>query len=514
MADAFFENSDKGNRRKKTLKDKLNFKRAPLFDFEEVKSAHKLHRSLTVELAETLDRCTLCTKEPCQTICPIQYRNNATKQCSTSRPAKCLKGQLHKNKLRFNRSIEKIQENHNYQISLIDQWKKDCILAQSETEHASKDDENNDFTGKPRTHFLKSLGAGAMFLLPWLDSAHKVWSKESKLDLTSAKAKRQQEYTPPTRLLPHVWLKKKKQLDDLANKLDSQYQRKKERERELPHLGQPCSHQRKTSLWQNRESTAKSMVLPPVRKRRARTIKKTSKKPTPNFLRQTPVQLESNQRRVKFKSIVSEIIEGTVVNDSEVTLTLESPSLSHIPTGHNIPIQFNLVLNNNQPSFDMDEQSISNRPKDITKSVFADVYTACESCGAVPCLKLGICPIVRSAHRSRSKSFEYLFGIERVNTIRSRKKRISSHTRLASTLPLRPARLCCRGDGKCKACAEDQLFTREEALYRRSLLRQCTKKALELRIEEMFQKLVLKSEHKPLLFNSSVAISLCYLVME
>lgn len=491
-----FVSSNEANRKKKEIKDAMGLRRAPLLNYETLEEGiqdSKYHRTLTERVTKLTDCCVLCYCLPCPPVCPLQYRPTSSvspgyaksgnsSRFSTVYPDPLALNLWRKtkiNQLRFISSIEKIKTRNAYQMKLIKRWQLEGAINDSSRsgsyQRGGRSEGKLPFDQSQEPHHRSAVRFRAMSsaILPLISKKRGREMVDGDGSESKITIERNRHLLP--KLSQKIWKSKKQHLERLSNKLVLRDRCRQKWEAELPQKPQPCAHQLKSlqnTSWLN-QSMASTVALAQKLSKLKRQVKPiTSKK-----------KKEENQL---LEEDISEVIEIKETELAPLPLWLStkrtSPKSPSAPLiARKILIQVTEVVEDNKPSFDMNTKTQNADVVEKTKLITITANQICEGCWSRPCMNLKRCPITKVGYASLANSkkqgflqrktpFGYLFGLHRLKDINNKLKRVKRHECLGRDLRIPVHKVGCRGEGACKACREDQIYSRAVATYQQTLL--------------------------------------------
>lgn len=482
-----FNSSNKCNRRKKEIYDKMGLQRAPFCDYDilkDINAKDKFHTALTQDVSRVIEMCATCINEPCVASCPVQF-SKAAETSETLRFKDSRDGTLfgsgrptqtalentratipeiifHRKKtsihLRYLNSLEKIRGRNQYKFQLINQWKIDRNNLKPKPKDYShvplikcKSCPVN--AGSKKHYHLRSVTLGAAYLIPW---ASKRNSREPITHVQEYKYKK----TPPLRLKTSVWNKKKQKLERKGFQLEYKERAKQTRLKNLPHPPQPCDHQLPPEYL-----PLEPLPSPPYIIRR---IADRSRLPTSHSVK-LPMPDRPITRGYKplkpLPPLPTRIAQPEIKSTKPAVKTL-LPNPLHSGL-HKVIIQIT------EPVTAM---KLGTRHGKVT---IIDSDDFCESCGSLPCMKLRFCtkaftakPDCDKPHINKLQALEILLGVDRVYRVGNKAKRVRRNHYNGIALDI-PTELVCRGKGACAACRNDAYFSIAPERHHQSLIDRC-----------------------------------------
>lgn len=517
MECASFGFTDASNRKKREVKVKKNFSRAPLLDYDVmVKSdlAVGQHHERTHRLTKMFNRCTMCHSNPCELGCPTSYKvmtsesgesdTDSDEDGKRARPkcpaqdrckSKAMRRRMHSNELQFVESLRKIKSRNIKEQELIRQWRVDRKVNPT-TEELERRRARSAHSRSPENKAVTFKTLGAVTLLPkiLLQPTH-----EPKL-------------TRPRNKPPHLSTKKKISLERKAAALNNKERARQEREDNLPHKPEKCSHETKKYKYNMYGELDSS--LPKVGKSKFHN-KKRKASPKSSICSTTTGSYQQVIPKVyrrtggikgyigKFKrtdatrtaSSETKSHSGSVIAVRSVPqakgLPLTRASLSD---SHRIVITVTKTLRNNKPGTVL-PVTIKRKKDEITTTI-KDDCDFCQNCGALPCLLLDSCVYVRQhisslptlrkdSFKQRTAAFVFIFGEERIRSLSTKIGRNKRNKTLGRELRLHPE--VCHGLEHCRTCIEDELYSRAMSDHQNKLIKSAEVKAIAL--ESLGEKL-------------------------
>lgn len=502
MADAVFPYSDAANKKKRMLKEKLKFTRAPLLDWEvlnENKEWVTKHRMWTQEVSGVLDHCALCYREKCEPDCPIAFNierqrpkpaftgiddSTTDVKCPVldqSKPMSIRKQYL-ESEVKFVASLCKIKSKNECELDEIKYWK----LERGESPKLQDMDAPELIPTDTRKSIkLKTLATGKINVIPAFEEAAR--------NKTPAREK-----TPGQRLPPVEWSCKKNNLERRGNQLLNNERAKREREENLPCVPSKCKHQERKYDYETYEQlggpTKKYECPQKITVGSLNNAKRSGKGP----------QTSTNVRdmgAIKHGKIWRKISPGRSDKHSTSSVSTHSGSViaarrspeikgppltrANISESHRIVLAITKVKEMEARKAEHEEEI---QRKSFDRKSLKDDCDFCGHCGALPCMNLRLCQLTKdrlsSIARRRKNSFDERtsqfttpFGLRRVMALDSKQKRVERNRNNGKKLKLHPR--VCLGTNNCTACEESVLYSRAATDYRAARVNEIKLKSCE-----------------------------------
>ena len=471
MADAVFPHSDDANKKKKILKDKLKYTRAPILDYdkiEETREKGQLHRQVSYGVSSILGHCSLCYTKPCEPGCPLQFKQGSLQQpefvdeittisksgvqcpgLDVSKPTRLGKKIL-ENECKFVESLTKIKSRHVMELDEINCWKTERGESPRDIEPAKSVQSSKE---SKRHIKFRTLAEGKINVI------------QAFIDAGQNKTP-DKEKSPGLRMPPIEWSCKKNSLERRGNNLVRVERAKQERQDNLPSIPVKCQHQNITYHY----DTYDELDV-------ARATQTLSNEDERERLKTDTASADVSPG-VRFSKLIGKgSLGGRLTKGSSASYSVHSsPNMKVFPLSRadrSDSPRIALAISN--PQNKVGETGEAYRK---TMSI-KDDCDFCQACGALPCMKLTLCEIVRSRQTAssvkrkdslqiRTLHFVKIFGQERVDALNTKEKRVQRNQTLTRKVKLCPK--VCRGTEGCSTCKESPFYHREETDHRAAMI--------------------------------------------